>query len=240
MFQESGSDVHQMQHSDSQEELTRIQAGMPANNSSPDLQELESSSPSILSSFAYTSMMRTPTPLEHTSKYSRDLGTRKLDVFTLVRDTLTNARLPPPFTDFYRYLLSAKMNEGVVTRCVLLLNCMLGIAELTVVWGDVDESDLVGLPSDITSSVKQNLNQSVDGNGEFTEGSNYGVGSGAANRYVAFKHGIRTAGVIDALTAFAMQENPIAPLRSAISGFQDHLLRPLGILHVLMLFHFYV
>lgn len=155
---------------------------------------------------------------------------RKLDVFTLVRDSLANVRLPPPFTDFYRYLLSSKMNEGIVTRCVLLLNCMLGIAELTVVWGGVDEADLVGLPADTISRITQSVGSSGSQGASDMEGSSYGLGSGAANRYVAFKHGIRTAGVIDTLTAFAMQDNPIAPLRSAISGFQDHLFRPLGTL----------
>lgn len=145
------------------------------------------------------------------AQYLRETSLRKMDVFALVRDTLEHARLPYPHTNFFRYLLDDRMNEGIITRGILLLNCLLGIAELTVVWGDMDEA----APASASRESAE------------LEGVNGVVGT---NRYNAFKNSIIVAGVIDTLMKYAMKEKPMPTLRSAISGFQDHLLRPLGTL----------
>ena len=142
-----------------------------------------------------------------TANYMRETSLRKMDVFALVRDALESASVPIPHNNFFRYLLDDKMNEGIITRCILLINCLLGIAELTVVWGDLDEE-------------APGSRDSVE-----LEGVNGIVGT---NRYNAFKASIITGGVIEVLRKHVVKDNTMLTLRSALGGFQDHLLRPLG------------
>jgi hypothetical protein len=103
------------------------------------------------------------------------------------------------------------MNEGIITRCILLINCLLGIAELTVEWSGVD-----GTAPGSEAGSRDSLQ---------LEGANGVIGT---SRYNTFKGEITAVGVIDVLTKYAMKQNPMPTLRSALGGFQDHLLRPLG------------